>query len=113
MVTNRDLLVRVLRHPAFLAGDTDTSFFERHGVDALAEPLADKDAHRLSAFAAALAEAARNRAAAKVLAGVPSGWRNLPVHRNASPTTASAARRTSSTDSPVRASSPQASLAST
>jgi acyl-CoA carboxylase subunit alpha len=28
--TNRDLLVRVLRHPAFLAGDTDTAFFERH-----------------------------------------------------------------------------------
>ena len=78
VVTNRDLLVRVLRHPAFLAGDTDTSFFERHGIDALAEPLADKDAHRLSALAAALADAARNRAAAQVLAGVPSGWRNLP-----------------------------------
>ena len=25
--TNRDLLVNVLRHPAFLAGDTDTAFF--------------------------------------------------------------------------------------
>ena len=77
VVTNRDLLVRVLRHPAFLAGDTDTSFFERHGLDALAEPLADEDAYRLSALAAALADAARNRAAAQVLARLPSGWRNL------------------------------------
>ena len=33
LVTNRDLLVRVLRHPAFLAGDTDTAFFDRHGLD--------------------------------------------------------------------------------
>ncbi len=78
VVTNRDLLVRVLRHPAFLAGDTDTAFFDRHGIDALAEPLAGKDAYRLSALAAALADAARNRAAANVLGGVPSGWRNLP-----------------------------------
>ncbi len=29
--TNRDLLVNVLRHPAFLAGDTDTAFFDTHG----------------------------------------------------------------------------------
>ena len=78
VVTNRDLLVRVLRHPAFLAGDTDTAFFDRHGIDALAEPLAGKDAYRLSALAAALADAARNRSAANVLASVPSGWRNLP-----------------------------------
>ena len=40
VVTNRDLLVRVLRHPAFLAGDTDTSFFDRHGLASLAAPLA-------------------------------------------------------------------------
>ncbi|WP_280244793.1 acetyl-CoA carboxylase biotin carboxylase subunit, partial [Nocardia abscessus] len=38
LVTNRDLLVRVLRHPAFLAGDTDTAFFATHGLDALAAP---------------------------------------------------------------------------
>ena len=37
--TNRDLLVRTLRHPAFLAGDTDTSFFNRHGL--LAKASAD------------------------------------------------------------------------
>ena len=30
--TNRDLLVNVLRHPAFLDGATDTAFFETHGL---------------------------------------------------------------------------------
>jgi len=29
--TNRDLLVNVLRHPAFLDGATDTAFFDTHG----------------------------------------------------------------------------------
>jgi propionyl-CoA carboxylase alpha chain len=78
VVTNRDLLVRTLRHPAFLAGDTDTSFFDRHGLAALAEPLAGKDGVRLSALAAALADAASNRAGTTVLSALPSGWRNLP-----------------------------------
>ncbi len=76
--TNRDLLVNVLRHPAFLAGDTDTAFFDTHGLDALARPLADDNAESLSALAAAVADAAANRAAAPVLGGLPSGWRNLP-----------------------------------
>lgn len=76
--TNRDLLVRVLRHPAFLAGETDTAFFDRHGLDALARPLADADTLRLSALAAALAEAAGRRADARVQRGLPSGWRNIP-----------------------------------
>jgi acyl-CoA carboxylase subunit alpha len=77
LVTNRDLLVRVLRHPAFLAGDTDTAFFDRHGLDTLAAPLADEPAVRLSALAATLAGAAANRAAARVQGGLPSGWRNV------------------------------------
>ncbi|MFM1730341.1 biotin carboxylase N-terminal domain-containing protein [Prescottella soli] len=76
--TNRDLLVNVLRHPAFLAGDTDTAFFDTHGLDSLARPLADENAERLSALAAAVADAAANRAAAPVLGALPSGWRNLP-----------------------------------
>ena len=44
VTTNRDLLVRTLRHPEFLAGDTDTGFLDRHGLDQLADPLADGDA---------------------------------------------------------------------
>jgi propionyl-CoA carboxylase alpha chain len=77
--TNRDLLVRVLRHPAFLAGETDTGFFDRHGLATLAEPLADKDARKLSLLAAALADAAANRASATAQGGLPSGWRNVPA----------------------------------
>jgi propionyl-CoA carboxylase alpha chain len=78
VVTNRDLLVNVLRHEAFLAGDTDTAFFGKHGLDTLSRPLADADAVRRSALAAALAEAAANRAEATTLSRLPSGWRNLP-----------------------------------
>jgi propionyl-CoA carboxylase alpha chain len=72
--TNRDLLVRTLRHPAFLAGDTDTAFFDRHGLGELAAPLADEAAAKLSALAAALADAAGRVPVVRV----PSGWRNLP-----------------------------------
>ncbi|MFD7004656.1 acetyl/propionyl/methylcrotonyl-CoA carboxylase subunit alpha [Rhodococcus jostii] len=75
--TNRDLLVNVLRHPAFLAGDTDTAFFDTYGLDVLARPLASADAERLSALAAALADAAHNRDVATVNTSLPSGWRNL------------------------------------
>jgi pyruvate carboxylase subunit A/propionyl-CoA carboxylase alpha chain len=75
--TNRDLLVNVLRHPAFRDGATDTAFFDTHGLVELAAPLADPSAPRASALAAALADAAENRSAATALRGLPSGWRNL------------------------------------
>jgi len=78
LITNRDLLVRVLRHPAFLAGQTDTAFLDRHGLDSLAAPLADKQGAALSALAAALADAAGRQARSLVLGGLPSGWRNVP-----------------------------------
>jgi propionyl-CoA carboxylase alpha chain len=77
VVTNRDLLVRVLTDPHFQAGATDTGYLARHR-DRLTEPLAGATAVRLSALAAALADAAANRAGAKVLGGLPSGWRNVP-----------------------------------
>jgi len=63
--TNRDLLVRVLRHPSFLDGELSTGFLER---SELLEPLADREAVRLSAIAAARAIASRHR---------DSGWRNV------------------------------------
>jgi propionyl-CoA carboxylase alpha chain len=75
--TNRELLVNVLRHHAFLDGATDTAFFDTHGLPELAAPLADEDTLRLSTLAAALADAAHNRATAPVFGSVPSGWRNL------------------------------------
>jgi acetyl/propionyl-CoA carboxylase alpha subunit len=75
--TNRDLLVNVLRHQAFLDGATDTAFFDTHGLTELARPLADDRTVRLAAIAAALADAAHNRAAATVMGKIPSGWRNV------------------------------------
>jgi propionyl-CoA carboxylase alpha chain len=68
--TNRDLLVWILRSPAFLAGDTDTAFFDKHGIGGEQQP----DVERLSALAAALADAAGRATPVRV----PSGWRNLP-----------------------------------
>jgi propionyl-CoA carboxylase alpha chain len=67
--TNRDLLAWILRHPAFLAGDTDTAFFDKHGVG----PGIDDTVVKVSALAAALADAAGREAPVRV----PSGWRNL------------------------------------
>ncbi|WP_067721234.1 acetyl/propionyl/methylcrotonyl-CoA carboxylase subunit alpha [Nocardia yamanashiensis] len=78
LVTNRDLLVRVLRHPAFLAGDTDTAFFATHDLEKLSAPLISEADEKLSIVAAALADAAANRRSARVGGGLPSGWRNLP-----------------------------------
>jgi propionyl-CoA carboxylase alpha chain len=75
--TNRDLLVNVLRHQAFLDGATDTAFFDTHDLAKLSAPLVDDTVIRLSAIAAALADAAGNRASATVLGSIPSGWRNL------------------------------------
>ena len=84
LVTNRDLLVRVLRHPAFLAGDIDTAFFDRIGLDELAAPLVEPESRVVAALAATLAIAAGNRSRAAVLGGLPSGWRNVssqPQHK--------------------------------
>ncbi len=76
--TNRDFLVRLLEDPAFLAGDVDTHFLARPGAEGLVAGLVD-DAERAAALAAAaLAGQAERRAAAPVLATLPSGWRNNP-----------------------------------
>ncbi len=88
LVTNRDFLVRVLRHPAFLAGDTTTDFLDRFGAevdgattgpapDATetvgAGPAADPE-DRFLALAAAMWLQGANRAEADVLVTVPSGF---------------------------------------
>ncbi|MBX3412017.1 MAG: ATP-grasp domain-containing protein [Pirellulales bacterium] len=74
--TNRELLVRILRHPEFLAGQTDTHFLVRHKPADLGAPLAGEDATGLHAAAAALAAQAERRESTPVLRYVPSGWRN-------------------------------------
>ncbi|NJC69166.1 biotin/lipoyl-binding protein [Planosporangium thailandense] len=70
LVTNRDLLVRVLRHPSFRAGDTDTGFLEAH-PEVFAPLLSDLG---LPGLAAALARAAERSSRSSL----PSGWRNVP-----------------------------------
>ncbi|MGB2948208.1 MAG: biotin carboxylase N-terminal domain-containing protein, partial [Rhodococcus sp. (in: high G+C Gram-positive bacteria)] len=72
LLTNRDLLVNILKHPAFLSGDTDTAFFDTHCLDVLAQPITSGRALELSALAAALADAATNRRNARVNKGLPS-----------------------------------------
>jgi propionyl-CoA carboxylase alpha chain len=72
--TNRDLLVEVLRHPRFLAGDVSTDFLDRHDLAALSPRAADPDAVHASAFAAAVVLAERPRG---VQHGIPAGWRNV------------------------------------
>lgn len=73
--TNRDLLVRVLRHPTFVSGAIDTAFLDSH-PEVFAPLLSSVDALRLSCLAAALSAVAERRAGAP-LASLPSGWRNV------------------------------------
>ncbi|KUJ69843.1 acety-l/propionyl-CoA carboxylase subunit alpha [Streptomyces albus subsp. albus] len=74
LVTNRELLVRSLRHPEFAAGRVHTGFYELY----LGELTGgDERAGEFAAVAAALADAAGNRAAGPVAARL-GGWRNLP-----------------------------------
>ncbi|MGW2558308.1 ATP-binding protein [Streptomyces sp. NPDC001514] len=72
-VTNRELLVRSLRHPEFASGGMDTGFYDRH----LPELTATEDGEEIAALAAALADAAARQAAGGATARL-GGWRNLP-----------------------------------
>ncbi|MEU9090345.1 biotin carboxylase N-terminal domain-containing protein [Streptomyces sp. NPDC048428] len=76
-VTNRDLLVRSLRHPDFAAARLDTGFYDRHLEALITAP--DEAAVRMAATAAAVVEAARN-ATLRTAGGFMrfGAWRNLP-----------------------------------
>ena len=78
LVTNRDLLVRILRHPEFVAGSTDTGFLQRHSPIDLGRPLPDETEMRMAAVAAALTAQGDRRSRSPHLGSVPSGWRNSP-----------------------------------
>jgi acetyl/propionyl-CoA carboxylase alpha subunit len=78
VVTNRELLVGILREPEFRAGHFDTGYLTRHDPAGLAGSWRDPRAARLHALAAALAAQAGQRATTPVLATLPSGWRNVP-----------------------------------
>ncbi|MFF2410393.1 acetyl/propionyl/methylcrotonyl-CoA carboxylase subunit alpha [Streptomyces sp. NPDC058092] len=78
-VTNRELLVRSLRHPDFRAARLDTGFYDRHLADLTAPP--NEAEPRLAALAAALADAAtRQHGRGPGTAPVPArfgAWRNI------------------------------------
>ena len=78
ITTNRDLLVRILRHREFLDGAIDTGFLERHHPAELGAPKADPAARSRHAVAAALSAQSERHGQAPVLGAVPSGWRNNP-----------------------------------
>ncbi|MFC8591267.1 acetyl/propionyl/methylcrotonyl-CoA carboxylase subunit alpha [Streptomyces atroolivaceus] len=76
-VTNRELLVRSLRHPDFVAGRLDTGFYDRHLTALTAAGAPGEDAaRRLAATAAALATAADAAGGGAGPARL-GAWRNL------------------------------------
>jgi acetyl/propionyl-CoA carboxylase alpha subunit len=75
VVTNREHLSRILAHPAFLAGEIDTHFLERHAGELAARPPG-LDRLRVAAVALVLHGIA-SRSATTQLA--PPGWRNVHV----------------------------------
>jgi propionyl-CoA carboxylase alpha chain len=81
IVTNRDLLVAILREHDFATGAIHTGYLDLHpparlcaGPDAARRPVA----LRTHLLAAALAAQAERRQNAPVLGSLPSGWRNNP-----------------------------------
>jgi propionyl-CoA carboxylase alpha chain len=77
VATNRDLLLAVLAHPAFAAGEIDTHFIERHLPPDARRAAPDPLVARLHAIAAALdGHERRRRAGGPLPPSIPSGWRN-------------------------------------
>ncbi len=74
VTTNRDLLVRILRDPDFLAGRVSTDFLDRT-VRRRGERAGAPHRHLLVAATIALAEDRRRRRT--VQQGIPVGWRNV------------------------------------
>ena len=74
LTTNRDFLVATLRSPAFIQGDTTTDFIER--VQPARSREISQDELFYAAVAVAMESQTRNRANARVLRSIQSGWRN-------------------------------------
>jgi propionyl-CoA carboxylase alpha chain len=75
LVTNRELLVRILAHPAFADGALHTHFLEQHAGELAAKPPG-LERLRVAAIAATLAGIAARRAADGHALAAP-GWRNV------------------------------------
>ena len=75
LVTNREHLARILGHDAFLAGELDTHFLERHAGE-LAARMPGLDRVRVAAVALVLHGIATRREPSAL---APPGWRNVHV----------------------------------
>jgi 3-methylcrotonyl-CoA carboxylase alpha subunit len=73
LVTNREHLAKLLAHPAFLAGELDTHFLERHAGELAARPPG-LDRVRVAAIGLVLHGIAERREPAAL---APPGWRNV------------------------------------
>jgi acetyl/propionyl-CoA carboxylase alpha subunit len=77
LITNRELLARILAHPAFLAGELHTHFLDQHAGE-LAAPQPGLDRLRVAAIAATLAAIERRRTGESIgRAYAAPGWRNV------------------------------------
>lgn len=74
--TNRDQLLAILGHDAFLAGGVGTDFLAAEQVG-LQESTGDESWHALAHFAAAIAVTEEAAAVCPVQRGVPVAWRNV------------------------------------
>ena len=75
VTTNRELLLRILDHPAYVAGEIDTHFIDRHLRDVLPD-TSNGRAEEHAAVVAALAEQQQRDRDRALLPEIPSGWRN-------------------------------------
>ena len=72
---NSDYLARVLQHPAFGRGETDTGFLERHRAELVPAPLGDAERQVLLAVAASAAPERSARQIPEPYASM-GAWRN-------------------------------------
>jgi acetyl/propionyl-CoA carboxylase alpha subunit len=77
IATNRELLVRTLRHPEFLGDRGDSEFLIRNDPADLGRPLLEGDDLAVAAGAAALAVQVASRAGDRHTPGVATGFRNV------------------------------------
>jgi acetyl/propionyl-CoA carboxylase alpha subunit len=75
LATNRDFLLQLLAHPAFLSGDLHTHFIDQHFPDGIHTAPSAAQLREAAVAATLAAQAAREEERALV-PGVPSGFRN-------------------------------------